>query len=1184
MTATIREQKRGLVGRSDLIQFLPVGDVSLEEFAGVAGALGFELCHEKSKEIPEEQKPQENAQSDTQGLNDQPQNGWTTFDPAPTQYWRVTGFHSKLSEHSSEDSSQRDTEQLVRGRSSAEIVKEAAFDPSKSLPFQPLAARNYLLTKLRAIAPTRSSASQLDIPKAVDRISRGEFLTSVPRKHRRVWGQNICVIQDRARRLVPYWLDEDQVTQIVAEVYPECNIEVARLHDGHSQPEYCFPTSLVGLDWQPPASGTLVLALTDLGALERDDKEHHERIWLSIGDLLRENGNPAIVLLPSHTNTLPDSLQQRWRPIHWQPSCQQTGSEAMDLKLDRLLQFLAPCIRLEPQLLRAVRLLTREFQSNPELESLIWQHPLLNSQHSVAGPVNPAVRESLLATFANLDKGLRRRILETLLTARQSLHPAVHFEELVSLDEDSRGIVNAELLELAEAYYCSLAEAGDDQLNAGILAWIDRCARRLPKKSRLPARLSQAMLNLVKKTQISDISDAPRWMVDAIRTAAKAKSEIRLSQRGGALILSRPHAELVPETHQEIMQTKSGGSLLGVVRCWEPVVWIHESEPDVEQPNEAQFWTTGKQPSWVHCYGTDRHGPWCSFRVKDVEQKLRWIPPGEFLMGSPKTENGREQNEGPQHRVIFKNGFWIFDTPCTQSLWFAVTGESPSKFKGNHRPVESIAWAEAISFSTDLRKHVDGLNLTLPSEAQWEYACRGVDSMPDDSRYGALDEVAWYSGNSGGQTHDVGQKKANSFGLYDTLGNVLEWCGDDAFRQYGRAAQTDPFYSKKGESNDKIVRGSDWSGYPRTTRAAYRGSRSATIRSSRVGFRLIGGNDNGSHPRSNMFCRRKQDDDAVQFFWWKPRESRNSDLQGVQQSETPELLAPVQNEPLRRVVRIPRTKSIRMESDCEVLSLDLSPPPSWAVASGRDRFGLWAEFELNGVRQRLRWIPPGQFLMGSANKPEYSRIDEQPQHSVTLTHGFWMFDTPCTQQLWNVSGIGAEFHFAGNRRPVESVSFEQVKDFVDQINSKVTDLHLRLPTESEWEYCCRAGSTGDRYGELDDIAWYSSNSEGQTQDVKQKQPNAWGLHDMLGNVWEWCLDEPRDYSKFLLTNHLVQAARCVPFVADAGSCQPGCSCGVSQFVPFGASVQQPWLSLPEFTGAQPGTNPRGGDERQQIAA
>ena len=107
---------------------------------------------------------------------------------------------------------------------------------------------------------------------------------------------------------------------------------------------------------------------------------------------------------------------------------------------------------------------------------------------------------------------------------------------------------------------------------------------------------------------------------------------------------------------------------------------------------------------------------------------------------------------------------------------------------------------------------------------------------------------------------------------------------------------------------------------------------------------------------------------------------------------------------------------------------------------------------------------------------------------------------------------GNKNRFQGDLRPVEQVGLGYGPVFINRLNEQLPGLQLRLPTEAEWEYSCRAGSMEARYGELDVVAWYDSNSHGETHDVKQKDDNAWGLFDMLGNVWEWCQDELRTYT------------------------------------------------------------------------
>ena len=148
----------------------------------------------------------------------------------------------------------------------------------------------------------------------------------------------------------------------------------------------------------------------------------------------------------------------------------------------------------------------------------------------------------------------------------------------------------------------------------------------------------------------------------------------------------------------------------------------------------------------------------------------------------------------------------MFDTPCTQALWQAVMGENPSHFKVADRPVESVSWEQCREFLTALNSRLDGVQLSLPSEAQWEYACR---AGTETARYSEnLDAIAWYDENSGNETHPVARKKANPWGLYDMLGNVWEWCKDvwvEDYTEKSRAAA-----SADSASAHRVIRGGSW--------------------------------------------------------------------------------------------------------------------------------------------------------------------------------------------------------------------------------------------------------------------------------------------------------------------------------------------------------------------------------------
>ncbi len=161
-------------------------------------------------------------------------------------------------------------------------------------------------------------------------------------------------------------------------------------------------------------------------------------------------------------------------------------------------------------------------------------------------------------------------------------------------------------------------------------------------------------------------------------------------------------------------------------------------------------------------------------------------------------------------------------------------------------------------------------------------------------------------------------------------------------------------------------------------------------------------------------------------------------------------------------------------------------------------------------------IPAGEFWMGAEN----GYPDEKPVHRVTLSLGFDIMKYEVTQGQWEaVMGSNpAHFKDCGSRCPVETVSYLDVQAFLSKLNAQKDGWQYRLPTEAEWEYAARAGTKGDYAGDLDAMAWYKANSGEKTHPVGQKQPNAWGLYDMHGNVWEWVQDWYGDYSPEAVTD------------------------------------------------------------------
>ena len=235
--------------------------------------------------------------------------------------------------------------------------------------------------------------------------------------------------------------------------------------------------------------------------------------------------------------------------------------------------------------------------------------------------------------------------------------------------------------------------------------------------------------------------------------------------------------------------------------------------------------------------------------VAGVSFNLRWCPPGSFLMGSPQGDSETWDNERPQVSVTIPQGFWMGETEVTQGLWRKVTGRNPSSNQsGDEYPVENISWYDCKQFVETLNARSDvkeaGLRFAMPTEAQWEYACRagsqGEWGNVKGDRVGKLKNMGWYHENSGSttySTHPVGKKTPNVWGLYDMHGNVWEWCAN-VYRSQPTGT-LDNEASVRTSGDYRILRGgSSWE-TPLHCRSARRAGIIPTSRNSLRGFRLL---------------------------------------------------------------------------------------------------------------------------------------------------------------------------------------------------------------------------------------------------------------------------------------------------------------------------------------------------------
>ncbi len=542
--------------------------------------------------------------------------------------------------------------------------------------------------------------------------------------------------------------------------------------------------------------------------------------------------------------------------------------------------------------------------------------------------------------------------------------------------------------------------------------------------------------------------------------------------------------------------------------------------------------------------------------------KFRLIPPGEFLMGSTPEEidaalkeawddkNAQEwiKAEGPRHKVVLTQAIYLSVYEVTQKEWGHVMKTNPSHFspmgmgkeavatlETAQHPVEMVSWQEAAEYCSKLSQQeqlkpfyfragetvtpLDGTGYRLPTEAEWEFACRAgttskywIGDTDDD-----LLRAGWYGTNSGGRTHAVGELNANPFGLFDVHGNVYEWVQDTYdpayYGQFAEKIAVDPA-GPISQGTDWVLRGGNWHFGALACRAAIRHRRPGD-HDYNLGFRLA------------------------------------LTVDAVKQLQKPE------SKPA--TVASSTTGWHGWPAD--------APPPAIApfdAAQALKHQEAWAAYlkvpveYTNSIGMKFRLIPPGEFMMG-ATKDEIEYMikglinpadpwqevarSAGPLHKVILTHPYYLGRHEVTQsQFANVMGRnpsrfaakGADPELAAKvvaldtaNHPVEWVTWNDSAEFLSKLSEKeqlkpnyfragetITALKgtgYRFPSDAQWEFACRAGTSsrfsfGDREDELFKSEWVSGNSDARTHPVGELQDNPFGLFDIHGNVAEYVGD------------------------------------------------------------------------------
>ena len=332
---------------------------------------------------------------------------------------------------------------------------------------------------------------------------------------------------------------------------------------------------------------------------------------------------------------------------------------------------------------------------------------------------------------------------------------------------------------------------------------------------------------------------------------------------------SQPSKELLAYMAEQIVAAMEREAVVGVVAPVPRGEIIRRVPVKPVPPVIAPLSPASPKPEWASASGVDGYGKWAEITVREIVQRLRWIEPGSFLMGAPKSETeGLEHpkwylTERPLHRVSISQGLWLADTACTQKLWKAVMHRNPSYFNGRNRgglqhPVEYVSWSEVQLFLQKITKGLPGCMATLPTEAEWEYACRaGSKTAFSFDELVSTDQVNFngycfdYKGEKGEdreRTLPVKALPANPWGLYEMHGNVREWCADRmrdyAAIEYVAEEVKDPgladaFQAQVDNNQVYALRGGSWQHDAWCARSAYRDEGGASHSEKNIGFRLV---------------------------------------------------------------------------------------------------------------------------------------------------------------------------------------------------------------------------------------------------------------------------------------------------------------------------------------------------------
>ena len=605
---------------------------------------------------------------------------------------------------------------------------------------EPLTGWNVLWPYLKRLGIELKHTRQLDTQKVIQSAVRQKPLETIPWKKKKAWPLDMVLVLDFSKHLSPFYNDFKDLTlnmglwfrrrlHIVACPDPKTNtfLYQGEIHQG-------FPLVRENLH---------LIYAGDLGFL--DKQGINAGFWHGFGRRMKQKNLRMDALVTAHPSDWIQETANLFSLHYWDSGVIRPGGASGNRgtgpsmksrnQTEMLLAALSQAVELTPALIRRVR---NWLGLSASTESLVCRHFALEGNVFRFQWRNPEVRAEYSKKAKDLNLDLDR--IWTLIQSFESRMPMeLRIEQRQKagkpLDE-----IQTQFLQKLILFHLN-ANTLETEKNR-IMAWVGRVADRAGKEAWVPElnTLFGVYKETVKPKKIPegvDLTKVPEWVVQSKGTVSACLS---VNQNRLEIFSSGR-----PADHPGLIHELSAGS--------KSQVTFRTDETAVKQPldldtsfdlpenttNIVVETVTGRTtvdmmtcPEWASGIGRDRYGLFVEVEVKGVGFVLRWIPPGNFMMGSPEDEPERLSSEGPLHRVVFETGFWVAETACPQALWQAVTGRNPSRFQedGLQHPVEKVSWDDANEFIDELNRLVPGLDVRLPSEAEWEYACRAGTNTP----------------------------------------------------------------------------------------------------------------------------------------------------------------------------------------------------------------------------------------------------------------------------------------------------------------------------------------------------------------------------------------------------------------------------------------------------------------------